>query len=329
MQSMIELTRRGFLGRSAAIGAGLPILSSLASAAESNAAAKPAERPARAGRGRQLYQIGCYTRPWGAHEYTVAFDAIAEAGFKYVGLMTTKRGLIISSATSVDEARRVGEEAKKRKLQIVSVYGGDIPVDQSLQAGIDALRKLIDNCAAAGSAALLMGGVGDPKLYKDYYKAIAECCDYAAGKKLSITVKPHGGSNSTGPECRKAVESVGHRNFTLWYDPGNIFYYSEGKLNPADDAGTVDGVVTGMCVKDFLPAKGKDPKSVDVTPGTGAVDFAKVLGRLRKGGLTDGPLVVETLAAKPDLAGTLVEAKKAREFLENLVRSQRTTRPAR
>src|SRR3954467_5367886 len=36
------------------------------------------------------YQIGCFTRRWKDEPYTVAFDAIAEAGFKYVGLMTSK-----------------------------------------------------------------------------------------------------------------------------------------------------------------------------------------------------------------------------------------------
>ena len=31
------------------------------------------------------YRIGCYTRPWDKYDYRVALDAIAEAGFKYVG----------------------------------------------------------------------------------------------------------------------------------------------------------------------------------------------------------------------------------------------------
>lgn len=328
MQVTHRLSRREFLAGAAAAGTVLPIAASLATAAESKSEEKPVNKPKRAGWSGQRYQIGCYTRPWAAHEYTVALDAIAEAGFKYVGLMTTKTGLVISAATAPDDAQHVAEEVKKRGLQVVSIYGGDLPVNKSLQAGIDSLRKLIDNCVAAGSSSVLMGGTGDPKLYKDYYKAIAECCDYAEGKKLAIVIKPHGGQNSTGPECRKCVETVNHRNFKLWYDPGNIYYYSEGKLNPVEDAPSVNGVVTGMCVKDFLPAKDGKPKSVDVTPGTGAVDFPAVFSALRKGGFTSGPLVVETLAVKPDLAGTLAEAKKARELLENLVRSHRGARPA-
>jgi sugar phosphate isomerase/epimerase len=258
--------------------------------------------------------IGCYTRPWAQYEYRVALDAIAEAGYKYVGLMTTKGkgNLVISVSTTPDEAAQVAEEVKKRNLKVVSVYGGDIPVAKSLEAGIEGLKKLIDNCAACGTMNLLMGGVGNKDLYERYYKAIAACCDYAAQKGMGISVKPHGGLNATGPQCRKTVEFVGNKNFGIWYDPGNIFYYSDGKLNPVDDAPSVNGLVMGMCVKDFKP-----PKSVDVTPGTGRVDFAAVLAKLKAGGFKSGALVIECLEPG-DLAHTLAEAKKTRQFLENL-----------
>jgi sugar phosphate isomerase/epimerase len=260
------------------------------------------------------WQIGCYTRPWDQYDYRVALDAIAEAGFRYAGLMTTKSKtrLVISVSTTVEEAGRVGDEVKKRGLAVLSVYGGGIPVAKSLKAGIEGLRKLIDNCAACGGRNLLMGGTGDEKLYEAYYKAIAECCDYAADKGVGISVKPHGGLNATGPQCRKTVEMVGHRNFRIWYDPGNILYYSNGELDPVADAATVDGLVAGMCVKDY-----RHPKNVLVTPGTGQVDFPAVLARLKKGGFTRGPLVVECLEGG-DLEHTLAEAKKARRFLEEL-----------
>jgi len=302
-----RLTRRTFLGRAAVLGA-----AGLAAARPGPSAARAAAAPAPAGG----WQIGCYTRPWSDHDYRVAFDAIAEAGYKHVGLMTAKSatGLVISVATTPDEARQVGEEAAKRGLAIPSVFAGDFPVAESLEAGIRGLKRLIDHGAAARAANLMVGGTGDPKLQEAYYKAIAECCDYAAGKGIGISVKPHGGLNGTGPQCRKTIETVGHPNFRLWYDPGNIYYYSEGRLNPVDDAATVDGLVVGMSVKDY-----RHPKSVDVTPGTGQVDFQAVLARLKKGGFARGPLVVETLA-RGDLAQTLAHAKQAREFLERLTR---------
>ena len=188
-------------------------------------------------------------------------------------------------ATTPEEAAQVAEEVKKRNLKVVSVYGGDIPVAKSLEAGIEGLKRLIDNCAACGTMNLLMGGTGNKELYERYYKAIAECCDYAAAKGMGISVKPHGGLNATGPQCRKTVELVGNKNFGIWYDPGNIFYYSDGKLNPVDDAPSVDGLVMGMCVKDF-----KAPKKVDVTPGTGHGGFRGGPGQTQGGRLQErGP----------------------------------------
>jgi sugar phosphate isomerase/epimerase len=148
-----------------------------------------------------------------------------------------------------------------------------------------------------------------------YYKVVAECCNYAAAKGVGLSVKPHGGQNSTGPQCRKLIEQVGHTNFRLWYDPGNIFYYSDGKLDPVDDSATVDGLVVGMSVKDFVA-----PKDVMVTPGTGQVNFKKVLANLKRGGFVRGPLIIECLARGDTPAKATAEAKRARRFLEELIR---------
>ena len=303
MNAFKELSRRDFLEKSLKLGAAGLVTGCMA---ESTIASEAGDR----------WQIGCYTRPWAKYDYRVALDAIAEAGFKYAGLMTakSKNNLVISVETTLEEAEQVGQEVRKRGLKVPSVYGGGIPVNVSLEAGIVGLKKLIDNCVACGAANLLMGGIGNEKLFKAYYKAIAECCDYAAEKGMGISVKPHGGLNATGPQCRKTIEMVNHKNFRIWYDPGNIYYYSDGKLNPVEDAASVDGLVVGMCIKDY-----KHPKKVDVTPGTGMVDFPAVIKRLKQGGFTGGALVVECLEPG-DLEHTLAEAKKARQFLEELTR---------
>ena len=314
MNSLDQLSRREFLGKTVKLGTAGVAASCAAELSAPAATGPKSDGP---------WQIGCYTRPWDQYDYRVALDAIAEAGFKYAGLMTTKSKtrLVISVSTTLEEAQQVGEEVKKRGLMVASVYGGGIPVAKSLKAGIQGLKKLIDNCAACGTRNLLMGGTGNEKLYEAYYKAIAECCDYAAERGIGISIKPHGGLNATGPQCRKVVEMVGHKNFRIWYDPGNILYYSNGELDPVTDAATVDGLVVGMCVKDY-----KHPKNVLVTPGTGKVDFPAVLTRLKQGGFTHGPLVVECLD-QGDLKQTLAEAKQAREFLEELTEQKVAAAP--
>jgi len=309
-----QFSRRRFLAGSLAMGS-LSLTPSVSASSTRPAVSQE--------KGGELWQIGCYTRPWGEHDYRVALDAIAEAGFKYVGLMTTKSptGLVISSATTPEEASRIADEVTKRRLKVANVYAGDF-FSADLGAAAKALRSMIDNTAAVGSPGLMLGGIADPKHYDNYYKTVAACCNYAAEKKVGLSVKPHGGLNATGPQCRKTVELVGHRNFGLWYDPGNIYYYSDGQIDPVDDAATVDSLVVGMSVKDYL-----HPKRVDVTPGAGKVDFALVMARLIKGGFTRGPLIVETLAGG-DQAKLLAEGKKARVFVESLVAGKiASTRP--
>lgn len=296
------LNRRSFLGRTAALAAGLA----------AGATLLPQTRAADAA----AYPIGIFTRPWAEYDHLTALDAIAEAGFSYCGLMTSKTAtkLILHPNSTEAEALKVRDECRQRKLGILCVWGGNIAVEKSLEEGVASLKRLIDNCAIAGAKCVMMGGTGKESLYDRYYQAVADCCDYAEQKQVAICVKPHGGLNSTGEQCRRIIEKVHHKNFRLWFDPGNIFFYSDGKLNPTDDAARVDGIVSGVCIKDFQP-----PKNVSVTPGTGQVDFKKVLARLKQGGFASGPLVIETLNPGK-LPEILVEAKKARQFLEDLVK---------
>ena len=294
-------TRRQFVQRAAQISAMTLAAPAVLAAADSNGG----------------YEIGCFTRPWAAYDWRVAFDEIAAAGFKHVGLMTTNSPSkhILSQETTVDQAHKVGEEAKQRGLGIASAWGGDLNIATSTDGGVGVLRHMIDLCAAAGCKSILLGGVGNAKFVGPYYEAIAKCADEAASKGVMLTIKPHGGTNGTGAQLREAVKKVGNRSFRIFYDAGNIYYYSDGKISPVDDAPSVDGYVSGWCIKDFTM---KPKKDVDITPGTGEVDFKKVLAELRKGGFTKGPLVVETLT--PGDRGYLQgEAKKARQFVEQLI----------
>jgi len=135
-----QLTRREFLGRTAAIGA--------AAVASTQLGPNPATAAPDGG-----YQVGIYTRPWDKFDYRVALDAIVEAGFKQAGLMTTKSEtrLVISGKSTDKEVQQVDEELKKRGLSVPSIYAGGIPVAKSLEAGIEGMRRIVDNCAAIGA----------------------------------------------------------------------------------------------------------------------------------------------------------------------------------
>ncbi len=296
-----RLSRRSFLARSAAVGAaGL-----LAGPATARAEQVPSYYQERG------WLIGCWTRPWAGEDYRVGFDAMAEAGFKYVGFSGAKTatGRVIAVKTSIEEAALAGEEARKRGLTVTNIYAGGV----ELENGPDDLRKMIDNCHAAGGWSVLLSSVGPQKSYEACCRTIADCCDYAAEKQIVIVLKPHGGTTGTAPQMRDAHQRVNHKHFTLMYDPGNIFYYSEGKIDPAVDCEAVRGLVTGLSVKDF-----RAPKDVALTPGTGQVDFTAMMNKLRAGGFTHGPMLIECLAPG-DPAATLAEARKAKTFVERLV----------
>ena len=259
----------------------------------------------------ETWQIGCYTRPWDQFDYQVALDAISLAGFRYVGLMTAKgpEPFVITKNSTIDQARQVSLQVKSRGLKAASMYGGEFSVSDSVKTGIAELKTMIDNCQAADASNLMIAGTTDVKLRVAYIQAIKECCPYAAEKGIGLSIKPHGGINATGKQLHEIIQEVGHPNFRIWYDPGNIFYYSNGELDPVTDAPSVDQLVVGVSIKDYV-----HPKEVSVTPGTGKVRFPEVLGLLKKGGFKRGPLLIECLS-RGDSVHLLEQARKARKFL--------------
>src|ERR1017187_3850169 len=263
MNTTNHISQRSFLAGTAKLGAAAMAVSTADSLFSAETTTALPGKP---------WQIGCYTRVFDQFDYPVALDAIVEAGFQYVGLLTTntKQWVMIKATTPVEEVQAMHQEARKRGLKVLSIYG-DFSVGDSLEAGVRGLKQLIDDSAVCECPNLMLGGTTDEKLYQRYYQTIADCCDYAATKGVGLSIKPHGGQNATGPQCRKAIELVGKKNFRLWYDPGNVFYYSDGKLDPVTDAATVDDLVVGMSVKDFRPLK-----EVLVNIGSGKVDFPTV-----------------------------------------------------
>ena len=289
------LGRRTFLARAAAA----PLMLSLAGRAAPAAG----------------FTVGCFTRPWADLEPEGALDAIAEAGFSVAGLMSAKGGTIVTADATPARIGAIAAHARSRGLSIASLYSGDFLVRGDPAASVARLRRIIDHAARCACPTMILGGTTRAELVDAYYDAVGQCCGAAKEAGVTLMVKPHGGTNSTGAQCRKLVERVNHPAFRLCYDPGNIFYYSDGRLDPVDDAASVDGLVVAMCVKDFQP-----PKTVDVTPGDGRVDFARVLARLRKGGFTSGPLIIECLA-RGDRAFLVNEARRARKFIEKVIAS--------
>lgn len=263
------------------------------------------------------WKIGCFTRPWAEHEYTVALDAIAEAGFKYCGFMnTTKAGKATQMLTwdmPLEEAAAMAEAAKSRGMTVAAAWGGRFPTEQGLETAITSLKKLVDVSAAATVPDILLGGEGRAEFLEVYESAIKQSLDYAQSKNVRICMKPHDTFNFTGDDCKATVKRINHPNFAFYYDPGNILHYSKGQRAPEMDSAGIGDAVHGMCVKDY-----REGVSVNITPGTGQVDFKKVMANLRAAGFQGGPMIIECLNPGT-LEEILAEAKKTKAFVEEFI----------
>jgi sugar phosphate isomerase/epimerase len=263
------------------------------------------------------WKVGCFTRPWAEHEYTVALDAIAEAGFQYAGFMNTtktgKRTQMLTWDMPLEEAANMAEAAKSRGLTVAAAWGGRFPTEKGLDTAIAGLTKLIDVSAAATVPDILLGGEGRAEFLETYESAIKACLDYAQKKGVRVCMKPHDTFNFTGADCKATIKRINHPNFSFYYDPGNILHYSKGKRAPEMDSVGIGDAVHGMCVKDY-----KEGKSVNITPGTGQVDFKKVVKNLRDAGFKGGPMIIECLNPG-SLGEILAEAKKTKAMVEGLI----------
>ena len=69
-------------------------------------------------------------------------------------------------------------------------------------------------------------GMDRPDQYEHYFKVMADAAAYAKERKIKLVMKPHGGSSGASEEILRCIEKVNHPNFKIWYDAGNIIYYT-------------------------------------------------------------------------------------------------------
>jgi sugar phosphate isomerase/epimerase len=298
-----SVNRRQFL-ESAAVAAGaaafLPLNTALA--AES---AKGVNWP-----------IGCLERPWfekkNPWSYDTALDGIKAAGYKLMGLLRSSgksEPLLGSDATPeylANLKKSIAARGLKVNMGALRIKGG-LPLD----AQIKDLRQQIDNGKTVGVEFLLTFGAGSPKQYEDYYKLMRDAAPYAQERGMQVVLKPHGGASGASEEILRCLDKIKHPNFKIWFDAGNIIYYT-GK-DPVEQLKPIAEQVTGFCAKDCSGQKG----SVTLQFGTGKVDFRAVFTALKEAGF-HGPTMVECCAeaATPELI--TANARQNREYLEKV-----------
>jgi sugar phosphate isomerase/epimerase len=290
----MERTRREFIRESTSLLAGAALLKE---APLLQAAPAPAKS----------WPIGCFNRPWTKWTLDETLAAIKGAGYTTMGLLTRTKAEPFIAADATPEYL----EGLKRKLAASGLTANlgalrsrhDVPLEET----VTNLRKEIDNAAFLGLKYAMTFGIDDPAQFDHYFRAMAQAAAYGAEKGVQVVMKPHGGSSGASDEIVAAMKKVGHPNFRIWYDAGNIIYYT-GK-DPVEELKPIVQYVTGFCAKDC---------AAPIQFGTGKVDFARVFGGLKAGGF-DGPIMVECCAVGETAEATSANAKANREFLEKVL----------
>jgi sugar phosphate isomerase/epimerase len=260
------------------------------------------------------WPIGCFNRPWTNWSYDTALDGIKAAGYSLTGLLSAHRGEAFTSSAATPEYL---EGLKKRIAQrglTVNMTAIRFKPEAALEDNIADLRKQIENASRLELTYMLTFGVDNPAHYDNFYRLMADAAAEAGKRGIRIVLKPHGGGSGASEEIMRCMEKVGHANFKIWYDAGNIIYYT-GK-DPLAELEPIARHVTGFCAKDCPAPKGEVMSQF----GTGKVDFKAVFAKLKSVGF-DGPIMVEGVKVGATPEETTTNARANREFLEKMIGS--------
>jgi len=258
--------------------------------------------------------LGATTRPWNQWSFEAACKAIAQSGYTDVAPFNHEGAVPLNADSTPEDIATAREVCAAYNLDPSMLITGTKLELPTAEAVAD-YCKVIDVAAAAGVGWVMNCGCGNPDQYAAYNELFRQCAPYAADKGTKLTMKPHGGNGLTGKLMREVVEAVGHPNFSICYDPGNIVYYTKGEHRPESDVHDIKDHV-GICIiKDCAVVD--DKPDVHLLPGEGLVDFASVLGSLVDAGFR-GPLYVECVGGT-EWDDINDRAKRTHEYVTGIV----------
>jgi sugar phosphate isomerase/epimerase len=255
------------------------------------------------------WPVGCFNRPWTTWSFDDTLAQIKAAGYQTTGLLTRTKDEPFIGADATPEylaklKQRLAASGLKANMGALRSRH-NVPLADSIKE----VRQQIENAAGLGLPFLLTFGVDKPEEYEHYYKVMGDAAAAAQERRIKLVMKPHGGGSGASAEIVAAMKAVKHPNFKIWYDAGNIIYYT-GK-DPVEELKPIAQHVTGFCAKDCAALK----SDVMVQFGTGKVDFAAVFATLKAAGF-DGPIMVECCKVGATAEETTANARANRTFLE-------------
>ena len=291
------MNRREFLQRAIVGGAATAVAAS--------------RRPSAAAAGVD-WEIGCFNRPWTTWSFDEALKRIKAAGYQTTGLLTATKDEPFIGVDATPEylsrlKQRIADSGLKANMGALRSRH-DIPLTDSIKD----VRTQIEHADTLGLGNVLSFGVDKPEQYDHYYRVMSDAAAYAAERRIKLVMKPHGGSSGASDEIVTVMKAVRHPNFKIWYDAGNIIYYT-GK-DPVEELKPIARHVTGFCAKDCAAVK----SDVMIQFGTGKVDFPGVFRTLKAAGFA-GPIMVECCKVGATAEETSANARANRRFLDDVL----------
>jgi sugar phosphate isomerase/epimerase len=258
------------------------------------------------------WPIGCFNRPW--KQVGCDFDAtlagVKAAGYGITGLLTAAgKDLFVRSNATPEYLAELKKKIADAGL-VANMASLSVKESAAQAEAIKDVRQQIDNTKFLGIEFLLTFGVEKPENYAKYYVIMRDAAAYAQDQGVKLVMKPHGGGSGAAEEITRCIARVKHPNFKIWYDAGNIIYYT-GK-DPIEQLKPIAQYVTGFCAKDCDKQLGE----VWLEFGKGKVDFLAVFRELKRAGF-NGPVMVECCAKGHNAAEMTAGTEKNRLFLEN------------
>jgi sugar phosphate isomerase/epimerase len=261
------------------------------------------------------WPIGCYNRPWvnpkDGWTFETSLEGIKAAGYATMGLLTPfKDNPFVGAAATPDYLLGLKKQiaAKDLKCNMAAIH---TKTELSVADSIKDVRAQIDKAKFLEVEFLLTFGTDREKNYEDYYRVMADAAPYAHERGLKLVLKPHGGGSGAAEEIIRCISKVNQPNFKIWYDAGNIIYYT-GK-DPIEQLKPIVQYVTGFCAKDCAGVHGE----IWLDFGKGKVNFPAVFKMLKEAGF-NGPVMVECCEKGPTPEDVTAGARRNREFLEKL-----------
>jgi sugar phosphate isomerase/epimerase len=263
---------------------------------------------------RANWEIGCFNRPFTKWPFEEGLKAIKAAGYRTTGLLTRTKDEPFIAASATPEylaglKKRLDRSGLDANMGALNSRH-NIPLEESFAE----LHTQIDNAHFLGLKYVLSFGTDKPEEFDHYVKVMHDAAAYSQQKKIKLAMKPHGGISGASSEIVRVIEQVAHKNFSIWYDAGNIIYYT-GK-DPVAEIAPIAKHISGFCAKDCGAPKG----DVMIQFGSGKVDFAIVFKVLKAGGF-DGPVMVEGVKVADTAEDTSANAGANRQFLEKILQT--------